>query len=265
VKRYREAGETRSSDRDIDDTDCLSERNSTTEALPVTSARFHVTLSEGTWLADASRTHPRSVFRVRGLALDGDDGIGRTLLSVITGDSGLPIDDVTTHDDVTTVDVFRRNDDWSTMCVNGIAPEFIRLARRADLPLKLPIEVVDGVATVRVTADQERLSEVVRRFSAADVRVEVGSVTDHERDAHLLTDTQRALVADAVRRGYYDTPRECTLTELADANGIAKSTCSETLHRAEGRVMNRFATRFSTPDERTEDESTSTDRALRVA
>lgn len=231
---------------------------------PVTSARFHVTLSEGTWLADVSRNHPRSTFRTRGLAIDGDD-VDRALLSVVAADLDSVIDDVTAHDAVTAVDVFRRSDDRSTMCVRGTAPESIRWTRRVDIPLKLPIEVVDGVATVRVTADRERLSEVANRFSAADVRVEVGSVNDHERDTRLLTDTQRELVVDAVRRGYYDTPRECTLTELAEANGIAKSTCSETLHRAEGRVMNRFAARLSTSDERTEDESASTERALRVA
>jgi len=36
------------------------------------------------------------------------------------------------------------------------------------------------------------------------------------------------------------TLRECTLTDLAKARGLAKSTCSETLHRAEGRVLRRF-------------------------
>ncbi|MFC7174104.1 helix-turn-helix domain-containing protein [Haloplanus litoreus] len=58
----------------------------------------------------------------------------------------------------------------------------------------------------------------------------------------LLTDQQSALLVTAVDMGYYDTPRESTLTEVADAADLAKSTASVTLHRAEERVVKEFVT-----------------------
>jgi hypothetical protein len=58
----------------------------------------------------------------------------------------------------------------------------------------------------------------------------------------LLTDQQRNLLVTAVEMGYYDTPRESTLTEVATAVDLAKSTASVTLHRAEERVVKEFAT-----------------------
>jgi hypothetical protein len=48
------------------------------------------------------------------------------------------------------------------------------------------------------------------------------------------------LVAGVGLDGYYDTPRDCPLTELADELEIAKSTCSGTLHRAEETIVKRF-------------------------
>lgn len=36
-------------------------------------------------------------------------------------------------------------------------------------------------------------------------------------------------------------PRRCTLTELAEAVDIAKSTCSETLQRVERTIVREFA------------------------
>jgi len=39
---------------------------------------------------------------------------------------------------------------------------------------------------------------------------------------------------------YYDTQREVSLSELANEFGIAKSTCSEVLHRAEGTIVKEF-------------------------
>lgn len=231
----------------------------------MTSTRFDLTLPEGTWLADVTRAHPRSTFRIRATVGDDVDGRSRTLLSVVTTDAETVLDDVASHDDVVDVDEFDRSDCGITLHVTGSTPRFIASARRTGLPLELPVEAADGVVSLRATAGCDRLSEFGRQLSAAGMRIDLRSVGDHERDGHLLTDTQRALLIDAVQRGYYDTPRECSLTDLADANGIAKSTCSETLHRAEGRVLKHFAAGVSIPDESTEDDSSPAEHALRAS
>lgn len=62
-----------------------------------------------------------------------------------------------------------------------------------------------------------------------------------------LTSKQRGALELAVARGYYDIGRECSMTELADTVGIAKSTCSETLHRAEGQMIKRFVSALIDP------------------
>jgi predicted DNA binding protein len=48
------------------------------------------------------------------------------------------------------------------------------------------------------------------------------------------------VLVQAVEQGYYDTPRGCTLTELSDELGLAKSTLSERLHRVEEKVVKEF-------------------------
>ncbi len=70
---------------------------------------------------------------------------------------------------------------------------------------------------------------------------ENGSAADPGDQAE--SDRQATVLGAAVERGYDDTPRQCTLTELADALGVAKSTCSETLHRAEETVVKQFVER----------------------
>jgi predicted DNA binding protein len=67
--------------------------------------------------------------------------------------------------------------------------------------------------------------------------------------SQLLSDKQRELVRAAVEKGYYDTPRTSSLTELAEEVGIAKSTCSETLHRAEETMIKQFMEDLPTPIE----------------
>jgi len=91
--------------------------------------------------------------------------------------------------------------------------------------------------------DDDRFAALGRRFSDAGIGVEI--VDSGSVPAHALTDAQRDLLSEAIEAGYFDTPRECTLTELADRCGIAPSTASETLRRAEGHVVKRFADRLA--------------------
>lgn len=51
---------------------------------------------------------------------------------------------------------------------------------------------------------------------------------------------QRRVLEAAIERGSYDTPRECTLTELAEQLGMAKSPVPEPLHRGEEQVIKEF-------------------------
>jgi hypothetical protein len=91
-----------------------------------------------------------------------------------------------------------------------------------------------------VTATRDRLSALGDQLRELGLEFDVESVTQRVETDRLLTDRQATLVETAVEAGYYDTPRSCTLTDLAERAGIAKSTASETLHRAEGKIVKQF-------------------------
>ncbi|MES3159984.1 MAG: helix-turn-helix domain-containing protein [Halorubrum sp.] len=228
----------------------------------MTSARLDVHLPDETWLADVTRTYPSAVVRIRGV-VRGED-TAHSLVSVVAPDPDPVAEGVAAHGEVTATDTVETDEHGVTLRVTGASPAFVSPARRAGLPLEWPVDASDGTATLQITADPERFTEFGRQLSAAGMTVDPQCVDDHEREPRVLTDTQRALVLDAVERGYYDTPRACTLTELADANGIAKSTCSETLHRAEGRVMKRLAARISVADDQGEEDG-STERVVQAS
>ncbi len=66
------------------------------------------------------------------------------------------------------------------------------------------------------------------------------SVTHSYDVSGLLTERQREFISEAVERGYYDSPRGCTLVELAETFGVNQSAASGVLHRAEGRIIKEF-------------------------
>lgn len=59
------------------------------------------------------------------------------------------------------------------------------------------------------------------------ITYELVSVRQSIDPTALLTDRQHWLITEATERGYYDSLRGCTLTELAAALAISKSVASQ--------------------------------------
>ena len=189
------------------------------------------------WLGDTSRTHPGATLRATETTPAADGAV--TALSIAGADREAAVETLREHDRVDRVDLVDRAGPVTRVRVVASAPlQHVAAARAVGLPIAESVAVTDGRATLTVAGDRARLTAFGRRLTDAGREVSIEGSTAGE--APVLTDAQCELVADAVAAGYYDTPRACTLTELADAHDIAKSTCSETLHRAEGRVMRRF-------------------------
>ena len=126
-----------------------------------------------------------------------------------------------------------------------VPPPYRALLDSGNLP-QLPHAIRDGWFVTDLTTTHDRLSKYRDELEATGFRFEIVSVTQSLDPRDLLTDRQRRLVAEAIERGYYDTPRECSLTELADGLDVSKSTASVVLHNAEETIVKEF---FAQPTE----------------
>lgn len=212
----------------------------------MTVVRLELTLPDGTWGADVSETHPLTSFRV--LAAMPGSKASYQLLSIQGDEVGEAVEALRNHQTVDELDEVQRSDTEVTVRFTATRAPVLEAARESGLPIKLPFHLVDGQTTVELVGSRKHMSAFGRQLVDAGVEYEVDLVTSHRHLDQLLTDVQADLLTEAIERGYYETPRECTLTELADAVGIAKSTCSVTLQRAESSVMKRFAKERSALD-----------------
>jgi predicted DNA binding protein len=120
-------------------------------------------------------------------------------------------------------------------------PVLLNAIQTAGIPLDFPLELSDGVLELETTVPQAKLSTLGDTLDSFGISYTVERIQQEtESEEPLLTDRQEWLLQEAVEQGYYDTPRRITLVELAEEAGIAKSTCSEILHRAEGQVLKEF-------------------------
>jgi hypothetical protein len=202
----------------------------------------HATLSievpNRVWLGGLTRRYPGT--RLRILAVFPDDDTGVAMAEVVGPDLEGFLRDMRSLEAVPAVEVLRRADDEVLIQFDTTNPLLLIPVRRSGALLDLPFEVSDGTARWEVTATRDRLSRLGEQLRELDISFEVESVQQRVETDQLLTDHQRTLVETAVDEGYYDTPRDTTLTELAETVNIAKSTASETLHRAESKIIREF-------------------------
>lgn len=199
-------------------------------------ARLRVDLPPGTWVADVSTAHPEVTIRVLAVFADGD-GVGLARLSGPPADVERTLSAIDAAAGVTALDVLARRDGEALIRFETITPVLARAAQAAGVPLEPPVTVADGHADLAVTVPPDRLSALGDSLDAAGLSFDLRAVTPAPDDDPALTDRQHDLLVAAAERGYYDTPRETSLTDLAAALDVAKSSLSETLHRAEGRLV----------------------------
>ena len=201
-------------------------------------ATIAITPPEEIWVAAVSRSHPETRFRV--LAAFPGERSGVALVEISGPDLESVLGDMADHPGLLDVDVMDAQTHSVLVRLETYQPVILDVLQDAGLPMEPPVDIEDGVATLEVTGPRERLSALVDGLEALGAPFEVRRVTRELDSGGLLTDRQRELLEAAVEAGYYATPREVTLTELADRLDVAQSTLSETLHRAESAVVRRY-------------------------
>ncbi|WP_049947519.1 helix-turn-helix domain-containing protein [Candidatus Halobonum tyrrellensis] len=205
-------------------------------------ATLTVTIPDGIWIGDVTRAHPDAAVRILS-ALTGDDsGVG--LVEITAPELQALLDDLRENGSVTELTVLERTAETALVQFETTMPLLLLPVEDSGVPLTMPFTIQEGEAEWELTAPQHRISNLGTQLNEFGISFTVDEIRQQIEPEQVLTDRQLRLVRAAVEEGYYDTPRRCSLTDLAETVGLAKSTCSETLHRAEERVMKRFLDEF---------------------
>lgn len=203
-------------------------------------AKVTVDLPGSAWIDAVSREFPDADFRIVTVLAGEDSGIA---LVHLHAENPMPVlAAIEGQDDVVHAELFWAEGTEALVQVEADAPPLLVPLWRAGVPVELPFDAAAGQATWSLTTSQDRLTAFRHALDDASVDYDVEfvrGVTDTPSD-HVLTNRQREVLRTAASLGYYDTPRDVTLTDVAAALDISKSNCSELLHRAEGHVIDWF-------------------------
>ena len=206
----------------------------------MTRATLTVSIPEDVWIGRISRNHPDLELTILSAFPGEDTAIG--LVELGGPDVSGVIQAFENEEKVTCLDVLNRDEDSALIQVETTEPTLLFPIVGSGIPLELPFPIREGEAHWMVTSSHDRLSELGEQLDAFGISYTLHALEHDYASEEILTDDQRALIDTAIGEGYYDVPRTCTLTELAEVVGIAKSTCSEKLHRAESKIVRSFVT-----------------------
>lgn len=208
-------------------------------------AHLTITIPDSIWIGKLSRSHPKTRFRV--LAATANDPAGIARIEIVGPESEAVCDEMQAYDSVSDLTVFEAGTTRHFVELETTMPMLLQAIEGSGVPLETPFEIQDGTMELETTVPQRRLSALGEQLDEFGIPFSVDRIRQDVESDDLLTDRQRWLLHEAIDRGYYDTPRRITLTDLADELDIAASTCSELLHRAEERVLKAHVDRTGEP------------------
>ncbi|WP_232702500.1 helix-turn-helix domain-containing protein [Halobacterium wangiae] len=203
-------------------------------------AKLTIDVPEHTWIGEISSDHPELLFEVVTSIPGEDSGIG---LVRLTATNPLPvITDIQTRDDVDALELLWKHEDEALLQIQSSNPLLLLPVWRAGVPLTTPFDIQGGEATWKLTTSTSRLSSLREHLEDLGIGFSIEYVReiDASQADQLLTDRQQEVLRTAAREGYYRSPRDATLGDVADTLDVANATCSDVLHRAEGHIVHWF-------------------------
>ncbi|WP_222914673.1 helix-turn-helix domain-containing protein [Natrinema sp. SYSU A 869] len=189
-------------------------------------------------LVALSEAYPDAVFEVLGAWPDGDE------LRLLVKTDALSVDSlietVGVISTVTGFEIRHGGSDRVLFEVTTTTPEPHGAMADSGIVPSFPLHLEDGWLVGDLVASQDQLSAFRNELDSAGIEYLITQVSAMPAESPLLTDRQREVVNVALEHGYYDSPRDCTLTMLAEHLEVNKSAVSRVLHRAEGKIINAY-------------------------
>ncbi|ELZ03641.1 MULTISPECIES: helix-turn-helix domain-containing protein [Natrialba] len=202
------------------------------------SATFRIRLSEALWVAQLSTAFPQATFRL----LSGYRTEERALElgETITDRPAAVVAAMADHPSIEISELLESDARRALVKYETTDTALYEFVERSSLTIEFPITVQDGWYEFDLTGTRQELDRVQELLEGGPYEYELLSLIQSPDADRLLTTRQREVIETAIRMGYFEIPRTCTLAVVADELGIDKSTASTILRRGEARIIKSF-------------------------
>ena len=193
--------------------------------------RIEVRLPDGHWAGDATRTHPSSVLQIiETMPLSK----GRGTAQIVT-DVSL-ISELYSFSGIESIQKLEKNRATVTIASGGGG--FIRALRVVSVVPRTPFDVIDGWADWTIQCSPEQAKQLVQEINSEGLQMRLKSTRFTAEK--LLTPRQTEVFELAKRKGYWNNPRDISISELSNILKVSKSTLSVMLHSIQSKIVEKY-------------------------
>lgn len=199
------------------------------------AARFRTEVRESAWVGELSRSFPDTTFRLLSGMRQGETAV--ELGESYAEDPPAVAAAADAHPAVLSVQQIEITERRSFTKYETTDTALYEFFERASMPPEFPVTVRNGWSEFDFTGTREGFDRLCALFEEVEGDYELVSVVQSPDGSDLLTDRQREVLRVALRAGYFEVPRECTLADVAGALDVDKSTVSGVLRRGEAKLV----------------------------
>jgi predicted DNA binding protein len=148
------------------------------------------------------------------------------------------------HEFTVTADDENRIYSYSHYEPNDTLRDLLLRRREQELVVRMPLEYTDDGAMRATYVGRDEAFQRAMADRPESVEIDIESTGDYHPDAEdllaQLTARQREVLRTAVGEGYYESPREATHEDVAEAVGLSPATVGEHLRKIESKVLKRL-------------------------
>lgn len=206
-----------------------------TGSRPMIYASFRIQLPAGLWVTDVSKQFPAATFRL--LAGYRADQTALELGEVITDTPEAVVDAMRAHPSISNYELLEAEDRRALGKYESRDTALYDFVEQSSLTIEFPLDVQDGWYEFDLTGTRDELNRLQGVLDDSPLSYELRSLVHTTDTDGLITHRQREVLDAALKNGYFDVPRDCTLAELADELDIDTSTASTILRRGTRDVL----------------------------
>jgi predicted DNA binding protein len=177
------------------------------------TARLEITPPASEWFVQLSTEHPNDEFTLLTLYNDESELLG--IFEAETDDPDALLCTLNDIESITGCDLLHTAEGFAVIEYSVTESRVYSATVASGTLPPASVTVRDGVLFVEIRMPHNRLAGTIEAIEAIGGSCELLSLSRSDGIDDLLTDAQQRFMTEAVTQGYYDTPRACTLTELA--------------------------------------------------
>jgi predicted DNA binding protein len=208
--------------------------------LSGSTSKILIHMPDKLWLGELSRLFPQYRFEITAfIPIRQEPFVGNSLVKITGVNPSQILLRLDHHPSIRAYFVMDQSPTQLTVNTQTEDNFLLQALIRNHILVRLPVLIDNGTAVFNINSSRENIDRFITELTSKGIKTELKILGNYTEDtnAEALTPRQLEIYKKARESGFYNAPRQISLTDLAIQLGIAKSSLSGILQRVHKKLL----------------------------